>query len=227
MSLLSSFIPSQQENYFQQKWAKGECYKFYVQQRCNTCSYDEIIDIWLLAPYCDQCVQSDPFYSFELPEITPDNWKIDVLIHLGNNTLSKIQQNRIDNPEFGVVCKKCCSKLRPWNGDSIYIDEQHLEEHYGIDIETPGRKNPPKRRKKLIEKLYQGSCFGCGRSDLGLHIDHIIPQSKGGDAAFRNLQPLCKKCGNEKGDDMPSEVRVYSDLYFDSYPSDSYEGLFW
>jgi 5-methylcytosine-specific restriction endonuclease McrA len=79
----------------------------------------------------------------------------------------------------------------------------------------------------LIKKFYQGKCFRCERSDVKLHIDHIVPQSKGGDAAFRNLQPLCEKCGNEKGDDMPSDLEFYSDLYFGPYPSDSYEGLFW
>ena len=227
MSIFTTFIPSHQENHSQQEWVKEECYRFYVQQRRNRCSYYEIIDIWLLVPYCNQCIQSDLLYSYGLPEIAADNWKIDVLIHLGSNTLLKILQNKNHNSEFGIICKKCHSKLRPWDGDSIYMVEQQLEENYGIDVETPGRKNPPNRRKKLIKKFYQGKCFRCERSDVKLHIDHIVPQSKGGDAAFRNLQPLCEKCGNEKGDDMPSDLEFYSDLYFGPYPSDSYEGLFW
>ncbi|MDI6755771.1 MAG: HNH endonuclease [Thermodesulfobacteriota bacterium] len=78
-----------------------------------------------------------------------------------------------------------------------------------------------------IIDLYDKTCFGCGAADRELHIDHVLPQSKGGDAAFRNLQPLCEGCGNEKGDSIPDEVKVFSDIYFCPYPSDGYEGLFW
>jgi hypothetical protein len=54
-----------------------------------------------------------------------------------------------------------------------------------------------------------------------------MPRFHGGDAAFRNLQPLCTRCGQKKGNTLPTEVSVYSDLYFGPYPSDAYEGLFW
>jgi hypothetical protein len=43
------------------------------------------------------------------------------------------------------------------------------------------------------------TCCGCGRSpatSLGtdLHIDHIIPWSKGGETEIENLRTLCSKC---------------------------------
>jgi 5-methylcytosine-specific restriction endonuclease McrA len=103
----------------------------------------------------------------------------------------------------------------------------HLEEHYGIPLETPGRIRPIARIRQKIIELYDRACFGCGSSNKRLHIDHILPRSKGGDAAFRNLQPLCKDCGNMKGNDLPDEVDVYEDIYFGPYASDGYEGLFW
>lgn len=42
-------------------------------------------------------------------------------------------------------------------------------------------------------------CCLCGASpakneDVELHVDHIIPWSKGGESVFENLQTLCSKC---------------------------------
>lgn len=48
-------------------------------------------------------------------------------------------------------------------------------------------------------------CVFCGKSpatDFGtkLHIDHIIPCSKGGTSSLENLQTLCNECNPEKSD---------------------------
>lgn len=47
-------------------------------------------------------------------------------------------------------------------------------------------------------------CLHCGKSparDLGitLHIDHIVPWSKGGETVLQNLQTLCSECNIGKG----------------------------
>lgn len=81
--------------------------------------------------------------------------------------------------------------------------------------------------KEQIKRLYGYRCFGCRRKRRPLHIDHILPRSKGGDAAFRNLQPLCEECGNRKGDYKSEEVTVHSDMYFRPYPPHHDERLFW
>jgi 5-methylcytosine-specific restriction endonuclease McrA len=110
------------------------------------------------------------------------------------------------------------------------VSRLHLEEHFNIPLETPGRRKPPAQVRELIQDLYGNRCFGCDARktvERELHIDHIIPQSKGGTSAFRNLQPLCERCGNIKGDRLPEEVEVCSTIFFGPYPSDSYEGLFW
>ncbi len=51
-------------------------------------------------------------------------------------------------------------------------------------------------------------CAFCGRSpatDIGvkLHIDHIVPFSKGGKATLDNLQTLCNECNLGKGNRHP------------------------
>ena len=51
-------------------------------------------------------------------------------------------------------------------------------------------------------------CALCGRSPLTdpsveLHLDHIIPFSKGGTTTSENLQTLCRECNMGKGS-MPN-----------------------
>ena len=220
-------LPSRQEDYQANQWVKDECYKFYVHQRRRNCTFRQLLDLWLRAPCCDDCIQSEIFFSGEPPDIMQDAWEVDVLLNLGIDTLEIIQGALDEDPDFSLLCKQCHEPLRPWDRDNIYILTYHLEEHYGIPMETPGRRQPSERLRQLIIDLYDNTCFGCDAADRELHIDHILPQSKGGDAAFRNLQPLCEICGNEKGDSIPDEVKVFSDIYFGPYPSDGYEGLFW
>ena len=42
-------------------------------------------------------------------------------------------------------------------------------------------------------------CLCCGRSDLPLTVDHVIPVSKGGSNSIDNIQPLCGRCNSAKG----------------------------
>jgi len=154
------------------------------------------------------------------------SWEENIGWRLGRNTLSIIRKHRKYESDFHLVCKKCGCSLRPWNRDDIYVINYHLEEHYSIPMESGPKKNPSKRFKERIFALYNRKCFNCGTTK-DLHIDHILPRSHGGDAAFRNLQPLCSRCGGEKGDSLPEQAEVYSDFYFTSYPLDGHEGLFW
>lgn len=59
--------------------------------------------------------------------------------------------------------------------------------------------------KQDIERLYfeqDGFCLGCGRdlAELGYHVDHIHPLSKGGSNGPENLQLLCPTCNRQKAD---------------------------
>jgi 5-methylcytosine-specific restriction endonuclease McrA len=52
--------------------------------------------------------------------------------------------------------------------------------------------------KEIVEK-YGKKCLRCGRGDVILTIDHILPLSGGGKHEISNIQPLCKSCNSKKG----------------------------
>lgn len=61
------------------------------------------------------------------------------------------------------------------------------------------------RMRFLVMKRDNFKCCMCGRSPattpgLELHIDHIIPWSKGGETVIDNLQTLCSDCNLGKSD---------------------------
>lgn len=78
-----------------------------------------------------------------------------------------------------------------------------------IDYETTLRKYHIKDQRKLLTKELRKeiverdnyTCQLCGKympDEVGLHIDHIIPISKGGKTVKTNLQVLCSKCNGRK-----------------------------
>ena len=186
------------------------------------------MDLWLSIPYCEQCAFDRTFPISEDSTISPSGWEVDVLIHLGPNALEYLQKGIEVSEEFSIPCKSCGSELRPWDEDIIYIDEIHLEEHYGIPLETGNKTQSSQKLSDQIKRFYGGECFNCHDNDMSkLNIDHIRPRKFGGDSAFRNLQPLCEKCGNLKGEQIPDEIQIHSWMYFTPPPYETYEHMFW
>lgn len=65
------------------------------------------------------------------------------------------------------------------------------------------------RAKRLRKKFLGKPCGICGKQINGeITIDHIIPLSKGGSSAPKNLQPAHRNCNLTKGDSVPPDYIV-------------------
>jgi hypothetical protein len=51
--------------------------------------------------------------------------------------------------------------------------------------------------KSLCDR-YGNKCLRCGRSDVKLTPDHVMPIAKGGSNSIDNIQPLCRSCNSWK-----------------------------
>jgi 5-methylcytosine-specific restriction endonuclease McrA len=47
---------------------------------------------------------------------------------------------------------------------------------------------------------FGNKCLRCGRNDVKMTMDHIVPLSKGGTHTADNVQPLCLSCNSRKRD---------------------------
>jgi hypothetical protein len=86
---------------------------------------------------------------------------------------------------------------------SAKLKKERKENPYG----HLGYRNPVKRRSipiKLRDEIFRRDnyiCQYCGReiNEIELEVDHILPISKGGTNSPSNLQTLCVKCNQQKG----------------------------
>lgn len=63
------------------------------------------------------------------------------------------------------------------------------------------------REELALFKKYDYRCLCCGRDDVKLTIDHIVPISRGGSNTIENAQPLCSKCNSRKGNRSTKDYR--------------------
>ena len=62
--------------------------------------------------------------------------------------------------------------------------------------------------RKNILKRDQYKCAYCGRGDLPLTVDHIIPRSRGGEEIWENLVSACVVCNNRKSNQTLEEANL-------------------
>jgi 5-methylcytosine-specific restriction endonuclease McrA len=71
----------------------------------------------------------------------------------------------------------------------------------GLILRPKKRRRPP-IPQKVKDYVYQrdgGRCRHCGRHSDYMEYDHIKPWSKGGSNDASNLQLLCRRCNEAKG----------------------------
>lgn len=84
-------------------------------------------------------------------------------------------------------------------------------------VKVPYRKVVLTRKNILRRDSFK--CAYCGRGDLPLTLDHVIPKARGGDDSWENLVSACIKCNNKKGDRTPHEadMKLHTNPYAPSH----------
>jgi 5-methylcytosine-specific restriction endonuclease McrA len=75
-----------------------------------------------------------------------------------------------------------------------------------VYIRVPYKKIILSRKNILRRDAHK--CQYCGRSDLTLTIDHVVPVSRGGEDTWENLVCACVQCNNKKGFSTPEEATM-------------------
>ena len=60
-------------------------------------------------------------------------------------------------------------------------------------------------REYLLEK-HARKCAYCGKKDVPLEVEHIIPKARGGSNRISNLTLACQPCNTKKGKLLPDEI---------------------
>lgn len=100
--------------------------------------------------------------------------------------------------------RKALEAFVAWANDAdVAKSEPNIEKNISIN-KSP--RNISWRLRALVLMRDGAYCQMCGdtpQSGAKLHVDHIIPWSKGGETTLQNLQSLCEKCNIGKSNIMP------------------------
>lgn len=112
------------------------------------------------------------------------------------NKLSQFSQSPY-NRRFGSWTKALESFVQYANSEEFEAPKTE-NQSFTADGKRKGRDPSLRLRYKVLVRD-NFSCKQCGASpakdiSVELHIDHIIPWSKGGETTIENLQTLCTKC---------------------------------
>src|SRR5690625_3457995 len=111
-----------------------------------------------------------------------------------------------------VLCAHCLAKAGfEIEGDYFWdivdgINNRRKAERPKTDVNRKA-KIPDLIRRQVIER--DGfRCRYCGRTVNLPQLDHVIPESRGGEASLENLVVSCKRCNSKKGPRTPDEAGI-------------------
>lgn len=98
-------------------------------------------------------------------------------------------------------CKKCAIKmsLKRYNLKTKPIKYKCVIEKHTQEAKKRGQK-PTLTYLEWLETLnyFNNECAYCGKSNVELTQDHLIPASRGGEYKKGNIIPCCKSCNSSK-----------------------------
>lgn len=103
-----------------------------------------------------------------------------------------IRKDSVDGLNY--LCKECSRNKAHTRRDLVVNSSASLiEEHEKVD----------RSFIMFLKETYNFCCGYCGIKPNVLHIDHIMPLSKGGRHIKSNLIPACKTCNSKKASKLP------------------------
>ena len=75
-----------------------------------------------------------------------------------------------------------------------------------VYVRVPYKKIVLSRKNILRRDSHR--CQYCGKSEVTLTVDHIVPKARGGTETWENLVAACVQCNNRKGDRTPHEASM-------------------
>jgi|SRR3990172_5696263 len=152
---------------------------------------------------CCRCKQEKPIGEFHKNKRSSDGlcYKCKVCVR---ETVRIWQANHLDR----AARTEYAADYRSWHKDIAKETVRRWRASHpnsGVEIENRRRTRKAGNGgsytadewKGLCDR-YKGRCLRCGRTDLPLTVDHVVPISKGGRNSIENIQPLCQSCNARK-----------------------------
>jgi hypothetical protein len=168
----------------------------------------------------------DVFFHSVPTEYPIDYKKINAIIY-SNILLFPIINSCIEialgnEPEFERDIKTLSDNIDSYINKYILCQEEEEQKNYSEEQIEEFKARADSKVKVLAGVRWQvfkrdnWRCVACGRSagdDVVLHVDHIIPRSKGGKDEIRNYQTLCDKCNIGKSNKDDTDLRINLEKY--------------
>jgi 5-methylcytosine-specific restriction endonuclease McrA len=188
---------------------------------------------------CSKCKELKPFDLFNVKTSMKDGYRSECRScqaavnkkNYDNNKDVILKRNknwRLANPEYIAAEKQKWQKNNP---DKVRVNSKRWQlknPNYKKNYQKNWQKTNPlkiaeynmRRRvwlagtqdfvitEKYLRKLKSQPCNACG-STKNIHIDHVVPISRGGNNSEGNLQPLCATCNYSKNNKLWIEFKIY------------------
>lgn len=128
-----------------------------------------------------------------------------------NRWISPSLQSRVYNIESWLKRMQKICPLTDISYENVKFDSQLMNNSNISGVEyQQGTLMGYEVREYLLEK-FNRKCIYCGKENVPLEIEHIIPKSRGGSNRIDNLGIACHKC-NQNKDNMTAEEFGFPDI---------------